>query len=45
MGASKPEQVYENVKAIETYKKLTPDIMDEVDTILDNKPPVIVERF
>lgn len=45
MGASKPEQVYENVKAIETYKKLTPDIMDEIDTILDNKPPVMVERF
>jgi aryl-alcohol dehydrogenase-like predicted oxidoreductase len=45
MGASKNEQVFESVKANETYKKLTPEIMDEIDTILNNKPPIIVERF
>jgi aryl-alcohol dehydrogenase-like predicted oxidoreductase len=45
MGASKPEHVYEIIKAFETYKKLTPNIMDGIDTILNNKPPVIVERF
>jgi aryl-alcohol dehydrogenase-like predicted oxidoreductase len=45
MVASKPEQVYESVKATETYKRLTPDIMDDIDKILNNKPPMIVERF
>ena len=44
MDASKREHVYENIKAIETYKKLTPNVMDGIDAILNNKPPVIVER-
>ncbi|OAA57430.1 voltage-gated K+ channel beta subunit [Niveomyces insectorum RCEF 264] len=45
MGASKPAQVYENVQAIAAYKKLTPEMMDEIDAILNNKPPAFVERF
>lgn len=45
MGASRPEQVYENIQALEVYKKLTPEILEEIDTILNNKPPAIVERF
>ncbi|EFX06601.1 voltage-gated K+ channel beta subunit [Grosmannia clavigera kw1407] len=45
MGASRPEQVYENIRAVEIYKKLTPEIMDEIDTILNNKPPVATARF
>ncbi|CAK7219573.1 hypothetical protein SBRCBS47491_003898 [Sporothrix bragantina] len=45
MGASKPEQVFENIQAIATYKKLTPEILAEIDTVLNNKPPAIVERF
>ncbi|KAH8893522.1 Aldo/keto reductase [Thozetella sp. PMI_491] len=44
-GASSTQQVYENIKAIETYKKLTPEIISEIDTILNNKPPAITERF
>lgn len=45
MGASKPEQVFENIQAVATYKKLTPEILAEIDTILNNKPPAVVERF
>jgi aryl-alcohol dehydrogenase-like predicted oxidoreductase len=38
-GASAPEQVYENVKAIDLVEKLTPEILKEIDDILQNKPP------
>ncbi len=37
-GASKPEQVIENMKAIEALPKLTGDVMDMIEQILDNKP-------
>lgn len=37
-GASKPEQVEQNMKAIEVVDQLTPDIMEQVEGILDNKP-------
>ncbi|MEW5900076.1 MAG: aldo/keto reductase, partial [Acidobacteriota bacterium] len=37
-GASRPEQVAENMKAVELADRLTPEIMDRVDTILENKP-------
>lgn len=45
MGASKPAQVFENAKAISTYKKLTPELLEEIDSILNNKPPAIIGRF
>ena len=44
-GASRPEQVYESVKAIPAVGLLTPAIMDEIDDILGNKPAVLVRRF
>ncbi len=37
-GASKPEQVVENMKALAVVEKLTPDVMDRIEAILDNKP-------
>lgn len=43
-GASAPAQVYENVRAVAVVEKLTPDIMAEIDEILNNKPPAIQER-
>jgi aryl-alcohol dehydrogenase-like predicted oxidoreductase len=45
IGASSPEQVYENVLAVEAVDKLTPEIMDEIDKILNNKPPTVTPRF
>ncbi|KAJ9156638.1 Aldo/keto reductase [Pleurostoma richardsiae] len=44
-GASSQDQVYENVQAVEAYKKLTPEILAEIDEILQNKPPAITMRF
>lgn len=37
-GASKPQQVRENMQALDFIGKLTPDTMDKIDTILGNKP-------
>jgi aryl-alcohol dehydrogenase-like predicted oxidoreductase len=44
-GASGQGQVYENMEALAAYKKLTPEIMEEIDTILNNKPPAVTPRF
>jgi len=38
LGASKPEQVYDNLKAIDVLPKLTPEVLAEIDAILDNTP-------
>ncbi len=37
-GASRPEQVTENMKALDVLPKLTPEVMDRIDGILGNKP-------
>ncbi|KAH6683195.1 putative voltage-gated K channel beta subunit [Halenospora varia] len=44
-GASRPEQVYESVNALTVVEKLTPEILEEIDGILANKPAVMVRRF
>lgn len=38
LGATKKEQLYDNLKALEVVKKLTPDVMEKIDKILQNKP-------
>ncbi|CAB4413764.1 unnamed protein product [Rhizophagus irregularis] len=38
-GASKPEQMEENLRAVALLPKLTPEFMAEIDKILDNLPP------
>jgi voltage-dependent potassium channel beta subunit len=37
-GASRKEQVTENMKALEIAEKLTPDVMERLEAILQNKP-------
>ncbi|HKI46447.1 MAG TPA: aldo/keto reductase [Balneolales bacterium] len=37
-GASKPEQVKLNMNAVDVGDKLTPDVMEQIEKILDNKP-------
>jgi voltage-dependent potassium channel beta subunit len=37
-GASRPEQVAENLKTMETVDRLTPEIIERIETILGNKP-------
>jgi aryl-alcohol dehydrogenase-like predicted oxidoreductase len=38
LGVSKPEHVIENLKAIEVMPKLTPEILNKIEKILDNEP-------
>jgi voltage-dependent potassium channel beta subunit len=38
LGASKPSQLEENLKALETVSLLTHEVMHEVDTVMGNKP-------
>ena len=38
LGATKKEQLYDNLKALEVIKKLTPDVMEKIEKILQNKP-------
>ena len=37
-GASKPEQVEQNMKAIDVVDQITPAMMEEIEDVLDNKP-------
>jgi voltage-dependent potassium channel beta subunit len=37
-GASKPEQVHENMQALDVIPKLTLEIVEEIEAILSNKP-------
>lgn len=38
LGATKIEQVLDNLKALDVIDKLTPEIMEEIEAVLDNKP-------
>jgi len=37
-GASRPQQVVENLKALDVQEKLTSEVMDRIEDILKNKP-------
>ena len=38
LGATKPEQIKDNCAALKLLAKLTPEHMEEIEKILDNKP-------
>jgi len=38
LGATKKEQLHENLKALETLPRLTDDVMQKIEKILQNKP-------
>jgi len=37
-GASRPEQVVENMAAMDVLPKLTEEVLERIEGILDNKP-------
>ncbi|KAJ7595986.1 voltage-gated potassium channel beta-2 subunit [Mycena floridula] len=41
LGATKPEQVVENLKALEVIPKLTPEILERIEKVLENKPDAL----
>jgi voltage-dependent potassium channel beta subunit len=38
LGASRKEQLEETLQSLELLPKLTPEVMEQIETILDNKP-------
>ncbi len=40
-GASRAEQVEENMAALDAVKSLTPDVVERIESILDNKPQAV----
>ena len=38
LGATKKEQLTENLKALDTLPKLTPDVLKRIDEIMQTKP-------
>ncbi|KAJ9262277.1 hypothetical protein DTO195F2_3664 [Paecilomyces variotii] len=44
-GASKPEQIRENVRAFAVVEKLTPEIIEKIEKAVGNKPAVEPTRF
>ncbi|KFY88428.1 hypothetical protein V498_06795 [Pseudogymnoascus sp. VKM F-4517 (FW-2822)] len=45
MGASRPEQVWEAVRSLEMVQLLTPEVLEEIEGILGNKPKVAPRRY
>lgn len=45
LGASRPEQVLENLKALEVIPKLTPEVEAKIEEILKNAPEPDVSIF
>lgn len=38
LGASRPEQILDNLKSLDLIPKLTPSILEKIEIILGNKP-------
>ena len=38
LGATKIEQIHDNIKAVALLDKLTPEVKEEIEAVLDNKP-------
>jgi aryl-alcohol dehydrogenase-like predicted oxidoreductase len=43
LGASRPEQLRENLGALEVVKNITPEVQEKIETVLGNKP--LVQMF
>ncbi|OAL52989.1 voltage-gated K+ channel beta subunit [Pyrenochaeta sp. DS3sAY3a] len=44
-GASRPEQIFQTVKAVDVYRKLTKENLEEIEEIVGNKPAELTKRF
>jgi aryl-alcohol dehydrogenase-like predicted oxidoreductase len=44
-GASRPEQIFQTVKAVDVYRKLTKENLDEIEEAFGNKPAELTKRF
>jgi aryl-alcohol dehydrogenase-like predicted oxidoreductase len=44
-GASRPEQIYQTVRAVGVYRKLTPEVLEKIEETFANKPAELTKRF
>jgi aryl-alcohol dehydrogenase-like predicted oxidoreductase len=44
-GASRPEQIWQTVRAVGVYRQLTPELLDEIEKTFENKPAALQLRF
>ncbi|KAH7082147.1 NADP-dependent oxidoreductase domain-containing protein [Paraphoma chrysanthemicola] len=44
-GASRPEQIFQTVKAVGVYRQLTKENLDEIEEAFGNKPAELTKRF
>ncbi|KAF2194974.1 Aldo/keto reductase [Zopfia rhizophila CBS 207.26] len=44
-GASRPEQIFQTVRALEVVKKLDEGVLEKIEEIAGNKPAELVKRF
>jgi aryl-alcohol dehydrogenase-like predicted oxidoreductase len=44
-GASRPEQIFQTVRAVEVYRKLTDEVMREIEGVMGNGVKEVVRRF
>ncbi|KAJ5685431.1 hypothetical protein N7536_008050 [Penicillium majusculum] len=44
-GASRPQQVLDNIRALEVVEKLTDEVIEKIEVAVGNKPAVEVRRF
>ncbi|POS70108.1 voltage-gated potassium channel subunit beta-3 [Diaporthe helianthi] len=38
LGATKVEQIHDNIKALDVLDKITPEVKEEIEAVLENKP-------
>ncbi|KAH8708510.1 putative voltage-gated K channel beta subunit [Phaeosphaeriaceae sp. PMI808] len=44
-GASRPEQIFQTVRAVEVYRRLTEEVLGEIEGAVGNKPVELTMRF
>ncbi|KAI8941196.1 hypothetical protein NX059_002433 [Plenodomus lindquistii] len=44
-GASRPEQIFQSVRALGVYRRLGEDVLGEIEGVVGNKPGELVMRF
>lgn len=44
-GASRPEQIFQTVRAVGVYRKLTEEVLERIEGVFGNKPAALPLRF
>jgi voltage-dependent potassium channel beta subunit len=44
-GASRPEQIWQTVRAVDVYKNLDENVLEDIEKVVGNKPGALVQRY